>query len=203
MKKGKRVNSKLLKKKKEGKKYYRILVGLAIYAVIYYYFFRLDTIGYDIRYNIFVIWLPILIGLLCIGYYRRNYLSKTLKSCNRLLDQVLTGLFLLLLGLIYSYFSFGITSKLIWDYTNSLITNKSNTEIYQLSVEKFNKGSSRNSSASVGFRFQERYELLQAHRSKLNMYWNSEPHNFEIEIRCKKCFWNKYLVESWQIIEMD
>jgi len=60
--------------KKLNKTHYSILLGFIALSCFHYFFLEPETIGHDNRYNIYVFWIPVIIGIVALGFYRKDFL---------------------------------------------------------------------------------------------------------------------------------
>lgn len=177
------------------KKHYRVLIGLMIFGAGYYYLIEPETIGHDTRYNMYIFWLPTIIGVLALAIYRRRFLT-TQFSINK--GAVLwTAMILLYLveGFIVSYLSFGQVAKISWDILNERVCRESKTETFTFDVAEFRRRRPR----SIDFRFNGKLEHIHLSRSTLREYVNEDPKDYELTLEVNKGIWNFYKLKSWEL----
>jgi hypothetical protein len=71
-----KINKTIEKKREEIQ--YKFLIAILVIGVIHYYFFESEYIGSDNRYDLFVFWIPVVIGLFLIVKF--NILSIDWKD---------------------------------------------------------------------------------------------------------------------------
>ena len=189
---------KKIRHNKEGKIAYRILVGLIIYSAIYYYFLKPLTIGSSRNYYIFIVWLPLAAGLVTIILLRYNFLLRFFKTCNSWTERILSAIFLLIMGLMFSYLSFNITAQAIWNLISEKASKKHALQTFTLPVEKIYSGT-RKSPCTIGFRFKGHYESFKISYSYYRDIKNCNPADYALQINCREGFWGKYYVEDWEM----
>lgn len=177
------------------KTHYRIIIGLMIFAVAYYYFLEPKTIGHDIRYTIYIFALPTLIGMIVLGIYRRQFLLNRFATNRGFLLWTFMFFFYLLQGLFFSYLSFGQLSKITWDYYNYKTSQQNSVETIVCPVTKFS--TARRS--HIDFKFNNRYESFRVRYSAIKDYENKNAKEYNIKISATKGLWNYYIVNDWEV----
>src|ERR1700678_1228544 len=74
-------------------KAYKVLVGFAIVAIVYYYAIQPETIGHDVRFIVYIFLLPTVIGIIALGYYRREFLLKQWKTDKSAGEHIISVIF--------------------------------------------------------------------------------------------------------------
>lgn len=176
--------------------HYRILIALMICVLITGYFFGNNTIGYDSRYYLYVFLLPILFGMLILGFYRKEFLIRMYLGYKKFYEKVFVVGFYLFQGIIISGLSFGQASYIIWNYLNKNEAEKQPTETLVCPVTEFHNGRGR---ASIDFEFQNRPENFKVTTSIVLKYKEDNPGDYVVVIEAKKGVWNYYYVENWNL----
>lgn len=184
------------KEKRTEKKHYLVVIVLFIFAFIYYYYFEPKTVGYDIRYNIFIFWLPSIIGIITIGIYRRQFLINKLATNKSFIIWGFMIAFYLLQGFIFSYLSFGQVAKISWDAINHQTIRKSPNEKLVCNVTRF---WSKRRSNFIEFTYNGKYERINTGYFFLKSYIQENPKDYEVIITAQKGLWNHYFVNDWMI----
>ncbi len=182
--------------KKLDKFHYRIIVGLAIIAITYYYFIEPRTIGYDNRYTLYIFALPTIIGMLILGYYRRHFLINRFATNRGIMLWTFMTLFYLTQGVIFSYLSFGQVAKMSWDYINYKIAKQGYIETYN--CEALEVWTTKKSNY-LSFKFNNRRETLNVSNQFIKDYKDENPNNYNVEINVQKGIWNYYLLDNWNM----
>lgn len=175
--------------------HYKLFVVFVLIGIIYYYFFEPITLGYDYKYTVFIIVLPILIGLLFIGIYRRKLIvNKYTKTKNMLLCKVMS-LYYLLQGVVFSYVCFGQLAKISWDIIQNKVASQSKEQVIYCQITSFWHGKR----PSVNFTFYDRSESIKVQYSSIKAFENLNHENYVIKIKATKGLWNYYNVVDWQV----
>jgi hypothetical protein len=198
------VNTKAYKTKRQfaqkekslEKTHYRIFIGLALFACGYHYFFQAKTIGHDIRYNIFIFWLPTLIGTLAIGIYRRKFILSKFLTNRGFSLWTFMAVFYLLQGFIFSYLSFGQVAKIGWDIANRQTANENPSETLICNVTRF---WSKRRPYAIEFNLNGKYEKINVDYQTLKSYIDESPKEYEIYIKAQRGLWNHYFVKNWTL----
>jgi len=189
---------KSIKEKTFDDKAYKVLIVLVIISLIYRAFFKAHTVGHDYRYTLFVVSLPILIGVVLLGYYRRDFLKKRIFESNKLLIKSILILFYLIQGLLFSYISIGVASEATWNYFNKKTAKENFTETFQCKITGF---LTQTGSMNPGFYFlfQGKNEAIRSDYNTMKNYLKKNPDNYEVIIQARKGIWNYYVIYDWTI----
>jgi len=179
-------------------KYTRWFVGLLLFALVYRFLIEPLTIGRDGRYTYYIILLPVVTGLLAIGFYRRQFLLKMFLTDSSFVFRVLIICFYFIQGTILSYITFGQFTKMTWDLLNYRISIQNNPEEFKCDVTGFvlSKGPD-----AINFKFQGHHEHFYVRYRTITNYVDMDPAALELDIKGQKGLWNCYLVKSWRIIK--
>lgn len=189
--------------KKRDNKEKTIFFGIIITAVIYYIFFESLSFGGDYRYDLFVFWLPTILGCFVtikysfVAEYWSSLLVDIIKEKLFLL-KIFYPLFLVIMTFMYSVVMFWMPSNIIWDIFNKIEAQSNRIEIFQYPIEKFNRGKRE----SIGFYFNESWETIPVYYEVVKPYLGKNPHNYNIKIEVRKGLLNHYFLESWEIKEV-
>ncbi|MEW5675238.1 hypothetical protein ABGT15_02890 [Flavobacterium enshiense] len=201
MKRKPKVN--LTRKKKIEERNYRIFIGFAIANVIYWIFFEPLIFGKDIRYDIYVFWIPMLLGIISCSIlnvfeFSWRELFSDLKKEKNIFWILFYPIFFLLMHMVFSYMIFGFASRVLWNTINEIESEKNKIEIFHLPVEEFRKASSR-SSDKIYFKFKNNLESIPVDEEVIKPYLNANPDDYTIVLGVRKGIWNHYLFESWDL----
>ena len=184
------------KEKKLEKQNYRIVIGLMISYVTYYYFFEPNLIGHDIRYTIYVFSLPTLLGFLILAVYRRQFLINKFSTNKGFILWTFMTFFYLIQGILFSYLSFGQVAKISWDILNNTTAKHNTKEVLDCKITRFWTG--RNSN-NIDFLFNDRHNKFDVQYKTIKEYLKTNPSDYYLQITARKGLWNYYLVEGWDI----
>jgi len=180
---------------------YESLIALLVIFVLYGIFIESSYIGKDYRYNLFVFWIPILIGLFIairfniLGFdYKKLY--SELKKEKKIHIKIAYILIVNMTFFVLSIIMFWIPSNIIWDMLNKIEARKNNIEIISIPVEEFTKYRNFN---KIYFKFKNRTESIKVSSKTINLYINKNPNNYIVEIGIKKGIWNHYIIDHWNI----
>lgn len=203
--------SKTINKTKEKKReefQYKYLMATIAIGVIYHYFFESYSIGSDSRYDVFVFWLPVTIGLLLI--VRFNVLSidwkdilPTIKKEKNIFYKIIHIPFLILMHFMLSVIIFWLPANIIWDTLNKIESNKNPVETYIIKADEFHRSTGRRSSNKIYFTFKGKTESIRTTYEDIKSFLDKNPNNFRVIIDVKKGIWNYYVLQSWDIKEVS
>ena len=183
------------KEKKLEKVHYRILIGLMVFSVLYYYIIEPKTIGHDSRYTILIFALPTVIGMLILGIYRRQFLINKFTTNRGIVLWSFMTFFYFTQGVLFSYLSFGQVAKISWDYFNNKAVEQNIVEIFDCKITRFWTGKR----PSIDFNFNNRHESIRVNYSTIKEYKDTNPDDYYLKITLRKGLWNYYFVENWNI----
>jgi hypothetical protein len=183
------------------KKHYRIFIGLIVFGIIYHYFLAPkaigQTIGRDIKYNIFIFWGPTILGVIALGIYRRRFLIYKFATNKGFVLWTFMIFFYLLEGVMCSYLILGQTAKVSYDIINKKAIEQNPLELFQCNVTRF--WTKKN--PSFDFNFQGGHEQIKVNYHTIKEYKDKDPRNYIIEIEARKGIWNHYILNNWTIKE--
>lgn len=183
------------KEKKLQQIHYTLLIMAMISFVVYYMFFRNTTIGHDVRYTIYVFLIPLIIGILFFGIYRREFLIKTYLSFKETYAKIYVIVFYLLQGIIVSYLSFGQIAWITWSYINKKEAEKNKTEMISCDVTGFYT----KKNPDISFKFKNQTEVFNVTSEMYRENYNRNPKDYKVEITAQKGIWNYYVVKHWEL----
>lgn len=183
--------------KKLEKKHYRIIIGLMIFGVAYFLFFDTKTIGHDIRYSLYIFWLPTIIGMLTLGIYRKKFLINRFANNSGIAMYTFMTLFYLFQGLLFSYLSFGQVAKMSWDYCNYKTVEQNSEEIIVCPITRF----WLHKEPCIDFKFKNRHESFKVSYSTIKDFKDKNEQEYALRINATKGIWNYYTVNSWKIVK--
>lgn len=195
----------LIKQNKHREKYTRtktdkyltkVFIGSAIFGILNWLFWEVKFIETDSRYTLVFVILPLFLGLIYF-YYTAKVFVAYFWNATTFLDKLLTRLFLVVMGLMLSFLSFGTVANMIFKVI--LITSTSNVESkvtsYEITRFIHNKSSRSNKfsrSSTIHFQYAtdqnlnfsvDNYSLL---NSKSHELRNKLIHMDEMQIKNKK-----------------
>jgi hypothetical protein len=185
------------REKKLQKNMFAIIAGLAIINLLVYYFEPL-IIGHNTGYIIYFFGIPVILGIVFLGYYRRIFLLKKYSELITVGEKILGGGFFLLQGIFFSYLSFGLLGEVAWIACNKMAAASNPTTTIRCKVSAFShEKSGRYRSSHLNFTFQGRQEHFNISYQLYNEYKNDNPKNYEVEIEGQKGMWNYFVVNNW------
>jgi len=187
--------------KKLDKKTYIIVTGLVIINLVCN-FFEPEIIGHNNKYILYFFAVPVTAGILFLAYFFRKRLFHEYKECRFLSDKILVPCFFLLMGLFFSYLTFGLAGDLTWVYLNKTAAKKNQTEVVTCRINKFANNSYRRGGAKMYFTFQNRSESFNISNTMFKEYKGSAPKNYQLKIEGRKGIWNYFIVDSYELEEI-
>jgi hypothetical protein len=184
-------------KKQLDEKQYRAFIGLLILWILYHTFFKPRMIGHDSRYNLFIFWMPLVLGVLILWIYRRRYLLNEFSNTKGLVSKLVINTSYLLQSVVFSYLSLGQFVDITWNEINRSIAKTKAIESFNCEITRFRKG--RNN--SIEFNFQGSYEKIDVSYKTIEPYLDKNPTNYKITIDAQQGIWNYYLLDKWDIKE--
>ncbi|MBZ4037652.1 hypothetical protein K6T82_23020 [Flavobacterium sp. 17A] len=186
------------KEKKIDLIHYILLIAALILFILNYTFFTSKTIGHDVRYTIYVLWLPLITGVLFLGIYRKDFLIKKYRSFNETYAKIYVIAFYLIQGIFVSYVTFGQIASTTWNYLNKKEAAKNKIEIINCKVTGFYT----KKNPDVSFQFKNRIEVFEVSSEMNRENYNRNPKDYKLEIKVEKGIWNYYVVTYWKLKKM-
>ena len=199
--------NKTKQKKREEFQYKYLMATIAI-GVIYHFFFESYSIGSDTRYDVFVFWLPVIIGLILIVSFNVlsidwNDILPTIKKERNIFYKIIYFPFLVLMHFMLSIIIFWIPADIIWDNFNRMESNKNQTETYITKADKFQRSTGRSGSNKIYFSFKGKSESIRTSFKDIKPFLEKNPNDYEVIVDLKKGIWNYYVLQSWDIKEVS
>jgi hypothetical protein len=166
-----------------------------IFCVINLGFFESKTIGGDCRYLIYIFLLPIIIGMLFFGIYRKEFLIRKFLSFKEIHFKIYVIGFYFLQGVLISYLSFGQVTSVIWNYINVNEAERNPAEVVICKVTSFYT----NRNPHISFDFKSQTETFDVSSEMNKEIYNRDPKNYELEITIQKGIWNYFIVKHWKL----
>ncbi|WP_230158232.1 hypothetical protein [Flavobacterium sp. CECT 9288] len=175
--------------------HYPLLIFAMIFCVINLGFFESKTIGGDYRYVIYIFLLPIIIGMLFFGIYRKEFLVRKFISFKEIHFKIYVICFYFLQGVLISYLSFGQVTSVIWNYINVNEAERNPAEVVICKVTSFYT----NRNPHISFDFKGQTETFDVSSEMNKEIYNRDPKNYELEITIQKGIWNYFIVKHWKL----
>ncbi|SEP58211.1 hypothetical protein [Flavobacterium urocaniciphilum] len=180
-------------------KYFMTAVGLFL---LYYIFIESHYIGTDIRYEVFVFWIPVLTGIFVsikFNFFQVDWndIISDLKKEKNYFYKIITIPTLVLMYFIFGVIMFWMPSNIIWDIANKIEASNNKIEVFQFTVKEFCKTSK--GPDMILFYFKNNLESIHVDSQSIKPYLDKNPKNYKVEIDVKKGLWNHYILESWDI----
>ena len=202
----KKSSSASKRKKKKEELQYRIFLGFVFSNIVYFYFIENKLFGSDIKYYIFFFGIPVILGFVFSSVYNIFGVSwkemfLEIKKRNNFF-RGMYDIFLFFLGnIVFSYITFGLLANLAWNFINIYEANKNQIETYYLPVKEFHRTKGKGSDI-IYFRFKDNLESIQVDYQTINPYLDQQPKDYKIVLEVRKCIWNHYALESWDLIKV-
>ncbi|WP_298392416.1 hypothetical protein [Flavobacterium sp.] len=195
------------KQKKREEIQYQFLIAVLVIGLIHYFFIESKYIGGDYRYDLFVFWIPVIVGFLLIVKFNilsidwKDILTNIRKEKN-IFHKIIYLPLLFLVHFMLAVMYFWIPANIIFDGINKIESNKNVIETYTLKVHEFHHSSGRSGSTLVRFIFKGEKEHIKVSYEDIKPYLDKNPNDFQISIEVKKGIWNYYILENWDIKEL-
>ena len=176
--------------------HYRIIIGLIIFYIAYHAFIEPKTIGHDIKYAIYIFWLPTIFGMLILAFYRRQFLINRWITCNKVIERIFIVFFYSFQGFLFSYLSFGQFAKMSWDSCNYFAFQKSSEETIVCPITRFWTGKQ----PCIDFRFKGNHESIRVKYSSIKEFVDKEELHL-LKLQVTEGIWNYYKVNEWRVEE--
>lgn len=188
--------------KRKVKKLNTYFFGILIIGLIHYMFIESKYIGSDYRYDLFVFWIPTIVGMLItirFDFLQLNWKETLddLKKDKSIFSKIFTLPFLLVIHFMIAVIMFWMPANIIWDTWNKIEAKNSKIEVREFQIAKFQLSKS---SDSVGFYYNGKWESIPAHYEDIKPYLDKNPKKYKIKLEVRKGIWNYYIVDSYDIL---
>ena len=196
-----KFQNKTKQKKRDAILYRSFMTAIAVF-VLYHIFIESHLFGSDYRYNLFVFWIPTLIGFFIALKFNlfqfdwKECISDIKKETN-FFYKIFTIPFIILAHFVFAVIMFWMPSNIIWDALNKMESKNNKLEVFFIPVNQFStssKGADR-----IYFYFKNELESIPVPYQDIKPYLDKNPSNFKVEIDVRKGLWNHYVLESWDI----
>jgi len=180
------------------KKIFRIFGGFVI-AFYLLYILKPTVLGHDIMYTIFVVIIPIIIGVPILIYLGGKEIGPSghVKTIWQKAGYVIA---LLMMTSVISFVMLGLFADAAFTYINYTTAKKSPAEVLTVPAE-FHKGTGNRSGNHIFFTFLNEDESIKVSTETINKYINEKAVKHRIRLTLRKGIWNHYLVEDWDIVK--
>lgn len=189
----------VLKQENRGrvKWHWAILLILLVLNVIYNLFFKPAYIGHNIKYTLFITVLPVVLGLLALFYYRKQYLTNWFIKENNKIVLTYGMCFFSIQGILVSYLSLGLISRITFDSISKHEAYQHISETISCPIDKIHTSRS----PSIYFRYNGRIECISVNYKEIEQYANTSAASYQIQISARKGIWDQYILEKWAIVK--
>lgn len=184
------------KEKRLEKKHYSILIGLILVFIFLYNINNTLVIGKDFRFPLFTCFLPLIIGIIILFFYRKDFLITRFSVEKNNWVKSFMVLFYFTEALLVSFLALAYPSQFILTQINRKISSNNPTEIIQCDVAKF---FDRRRSTTIDFIYENNWEHIKISHAEIKPYINEEPKKYFLELSVKKGILDTYIVQEWKI----
>lgn len=189
----------LSKEKKLENLHYNIIISFAVLWVLHYTFLDIKTIGGDSRHSIYVFYLPVLFGLILLGFYQKSFLVNIITDKETLWVKLVSLGFVLLQGMLISFLTFGFFCQVIWNQLNIKESASNYSEYFECNIEKFHVESRSEYNDKVWFYFNGETESVEVSNEFIKEYRDKDPDDYRIVLWASKGLWENYIINSWEV----
>jgi hypothetical protein len=159
----------------------------------------METIGNDFRYLFIVFLVPTVLGIIILGFVKRDFLISQLNDAKGLFQRGFLIFLYLIQGFLFSYLSIGVFASVIWDNLNKKNADLNPIEVIDCKIEKIDSGTSK-TSPNINFLFHDKSERISIDHETYGKYYDSKSTDLTLQISVRKGIWNYYVLDEWKII---
>jgi hypothetical protein len=178
--------------------FYVILISYLVFSI----FFEPKTFGNDIRYDVFVFWIPTILGMILtsrFSFVKDFWNDLYIDTTEKIHKKILASFFILLCWFIFSYLTFGLIASITWNSFNKIIADNNKVELYNLPIEKFSRTTGKGGSNKILFQFKNNTEEIKISFDDIKPYLDKNPNLYRLQLKIKKGIWNYYILEDWYL----
>jgi hypothetical protein len=184
------------------KKHYVIPVPFLIIFILQSIYWNVETIGHDFRHTLFIIILPVLVGLMSLAIYRRPFLQNLFSAATRLRHKLILVVFYLFQGLFVSYFTFGLVANMAWKYFNERAASQNPSELFVCKVNEIKKAAGQKGKPYyIDFELNNRNERLYVVRDFIKELDKETPSSYLLHLNVKEGLWHYYVLTDYDLIK--
>ncbi len=189
----------LLMERRWHKRHLRLIIALLVFWIVCYTFTP-HTIGRDWRYPVFVVALPIVLGMVVLGIYRRQFLINHYTASKGLVLRCVIVVSYLVQGVFLSFISFGQVAKMSWDYAQYKATQSNQREVQYCPIDNF---ITRGRRPRIVIKFNEGTEVIHARHGELKDCNDENVSQYLLKVYATKGVWNYYTLNGWEIVRKE
>jgi hypothetical protein len=184
------------KEKRLEKKHYAILIGLMLAFIFLSTIDNTLIIGEDFRFPLFTLFLPLIIGIVILIFYRKEFLiAKFSNEKNNWIKSFMVT-FYLTEALLVAFLALAYPTQFILTQINRKVSSSNSTEIIKCEVAKF---FDKRRSTTIDFKYENNWEQIRISHDEMKPYINEDPKKYILELTVKKGMWNTYIVQTWEL----
>lgn len=177
------------------------MIAAFVISCAYFLWVQPNVIGEDIRYDIFIFWVPTIAGMIALGWYRREFLITQIVTSKSAFPKIFFIVFYLIQGLFISIVSVRQVAKMSWDLVHVIEANQAPQETLEYTVINFYRSGRGVSWAHVDFDMDGHHESFSVTDGFVRKYLDEKPHDYKVHIEAQQGLWGMYRVNSWEVLK--
>ena len=191
------------KQKRANKISGRILItGMILFILLM--IFSPRSVGYDSRFIVFIILLPIALGTIPLLIYQSKLteaLGWTSDYKEALWEKIAFQGVYLLSSIFFSFFTLSVPVQIGFEAANFYTAKGSKQETVIVTVDEFHEDQGKSDSDQIEFHFNNHYESIKVSEENITRYIIESATKHRIKLKLRKGIWNHYLVDDYDIIK--
>ncbi|WP_435263305.1 hypothetical protein [Tenacibaculum sp. nBUS_03] len=189
--------------KKKDDLHYIFFVFFAVITIIKHLLFDEKLIGGDIRYDIFILWGPIILGIATLGIYQRKNLIYVFRVNDTLINKLMYFGFVLVIATMFSFLSFHTIADFAFQIINKNEIEKTEFKIVDFEIDSYNEEKGGRTQILTGgnkiwYEYEGVKESFKVNKEIIDLL-KDDSKNYLIEVELKKGIWNHFIVIGWKI----
>lgn len=173
---------------------YLLYIFIPIFLV-HSFFFEVKTIGLDNRYYLYVIFIPLVVGIIANTLLAKKFMIKNYASARNASIKFISIQCYIILILLSSLLSIVEPTIIAWDIINNYKAKDNYLEQYDCKIISIN----RRKNPGYKFLFNNKIENISANNDEIKNIDMNHLSNYSITIEIRKGIWDSYIVEGWHI----
>jgi hypothetical protein len=162
------------------------------------------SIGYDSRFIVFIILLPIALGTIPLLIYQSKITEAWIGTSNykeTLWEKILFQGFYFLCSAFFAFSTISVPAQIGFEIANFYTAKGNKQETIIVPVDEFHEDQGKSDSDQIRFHFNNHYESINVSEENTTRYIIESATKHRIKLKLRKGLWNYYVIVGYNIIK--